>query len=662
LRANDGRIVHELGLGGIDMTGNVSVLQNESLDGRYRLLVDAITDYAIYLLDTGGHVSSWNAGANRFKGYTEDEILGEHFSRFYTPEDREAGVPRRALETAEREGRFEAEGWRVRKGGTRFWAHVIIDAIRDPFGQLVGFAKITRDLSERKVAEEHLKRSQEQFRLLVQGVTDYAIYMLDPEGNVSSWNVGAQRIKGYEPSEIIGQHFSRFYTEEDKADELPRKALETAASEGRFEKEGWRVRKDGTRFWATVIIDAIHADDGALIGYAKVTRDITEKRLAQEALELSQKELFQAQKMEAVGQLTGGVAHDFNNLLMAILGSLEIARKRALNNENVVDLIDNAILGAKRGASLTQRLLAFSRKQELKLEPVDVRDLVTGMAELLQRSIGTTLEISTTFPLALPNVQSDPNQLASAVVNLVVNARDAMPEGGMITIAAGKRSLKKNEIAQIPAGDYVCLSVKDEGEGMDPETLESAMTPFFTTKGVGKGTGLGLPMVQGLMAQSGGGLVLLSKKGEGTTAELWLPLAASVEQPAEEAPTPEHDTTLNRQLTALVVDDDPLVLMNTVLMLEDLGHSVVEASSGDEALQLLSGDIGFDLVITDHSMPKMTGVQLATRIRELGQDLPIVLATGYAELPDGGDLGLPRLPKPFTQKQLGNVLWQVISH
>jgi PAS domain S-box-containing protein len=539
LRANDGRIVHELGLGGIDMTGNASVLQNESLDGRYRLLVDAITDYAIYLLDTGGHVSSWNAGANRFKGYTEDEILGEHFSRFYTPEDREAGVPRRALETAEREGRFEAEGWRVRKGGTRFWAHVIIDAIRDPFGQLVGFAKITRDLSERKVAEEHLKRSQEQFRLLVQGVTDYAIYMLDPEGNVSSWNVGAQRIKGYEPSEIIGQHFSRFYTEEDKADELPRKALETAASEGRFEKEGWRVRKDGTRFWATVIIDAIHADDGALIGYAKVTRDITEKRLAQEALELSQKKLFQAQKMEAVGQLTGGVAHDFNNLLMAILGSLEIARKRALNNENVVDLIDNAILGAKRGASLTQRLLAFSRKQELKLEPVDVRDLVTGMAELLQRSIGTTLEISTTFPLALPNVQSDPNQLASAVVNLVVNARDAMPEGGMITIAAGKRSLKRNEIAQIPAGDYVCLSVKDEGEGMDPETLESAMTPFFTTKGVGKGTGLGLPMVQGLMAQSGGGLVLLSKKGEGTTAELWLPLAASVEQPAEEAPTPE---------------------------------------------------------------------------------------------------------------------------
>jgi PAS domain S-box-containing protein len=662
LRANDGRIVLEPGLGGIDMTGNVSVLQNESLDGRYRLLVDAITDYAIYLLDTSGHVSSWNAGANRFKGYTEDEILGEHFSRFYTPEDREAGVPRRALETAEREGRFEAEGWRGGWGGRGLGAIFIIEAFRDPWGKWGGFAKITRDLSERKVAEEHLKRSQEQFRLLVQGVTDYAIYMLDPEGNVSSWNVGAQRIKGYEPSEIIGQHFSRFYTEEDKADELPRKALETAASEGRFEKEGWRVRKDGTRFWATVIIDAIHADDGALIGYAKVTRDITEKRLAQEALELSQKELFQAQKMEAVGQLTGGVAHDFNNLLMAILGSLEIARKRALNNENVVDLIDNAILGAKRGASLTQRLLAFSRKQELKLEPVDVRDLVTGMAELLQRSIGTTLEISTTFPLALPNVQSDPNQLASAIVNLVVNARDAMPEGGMITIAAGKRSLKKNEIAQIPAGDYVCLSVKDEGEGMDPETLESAMTPFFTTKGVGKGTGLGLPMVQGLMAQSGGGLVLLSKKGEGTTAELWLPLAASVEQPAEEAPTPEQDTTLNRQLTALVVDDDPLVLMNTVLMLEDLGHSVVEASSGDEALQLLSGDIGFDLVITDHSMPKMTGVQLAKRIRELRQDLPIVLATGYAELPDGGDLGLPRLPKPFTQKQLGNLLWQVISH
>jgi PAS domain S-box-containing protein len=405
------------------------------------------------MLDTDGHVSSWNAGAQRFKGYTESEILGEHFSRFYTPEELAAGVPARALATAEAEGRFEAEGWRVRKDGERFWAHVVIDAIRDPHGHLVGFAKITRDLTERKAAEEVLRRSEEQFRLLVQGVTDYAIYMLDPDGRVASWNGGAQRIKGYEPEEIIGEHFSRFYTEDDKAAELPRKALEIAASEGRFEKEGWRLRKDGSRFWASVIIDAIRGDDGTLIGFAKVTRDVTEKRQAQEALERAQHELFQAQKMEAVGQLTGGIAHDFNNLLMAVLGSLEIARKRALEGRDVVSLIDNAITGAKRGASLTQRLLAFSRKQELTLEPVAVPALVSGMTELLQRSIGSAIEITTTFPLALPPVLSDSNQLESALLNLVVNARDAMPEGGIIAISARKHSLRKGQIPELGPGD-----------------------------------------------------------------------------------------------------------------------------------------------------------------------------------------------------------------
>ncbi|MCF6370707.1 hybrid sensor histidine kinase/response regulator [Rhizobium halophilum] len=644
------------------MTANVTELVDHPLNGRYRLLVDAITDYAIYMLDTGGYVSSWNTGANRFKGYTEEEILGEHFSRFYTPEDREAGIPEKALSTAAATGRFEAEGWRVRKDGRRFWAHVIIDAIRDPHGQLLGFAKITRDLSERKHAEETLRKSEEQFRLLVQGVTDYAIYMLDPTGKVSSWNAGAEHIKGYAPDEIIGQHFSRFYTEEDRAIDLPRTALETAAKEGRFEKEGWRVRKDGTRFWANVIIDAIYAEDGSVLGFAKVTRDITEKREAQEALQLAQQELFQAQKMEAVGQLTGGVAHDFNNLLMAILGSLEIARKRALAGQNVIDLIDNAIKGAQRGASLTQRLLAFSRKQELKLEAVDVPDLVRGMAELLQRSLGPTVEISLNFPLKLPLVQSDPNQLASALLNLAVNARDAMTDGGMITIAARRRSLRKREISELKEGDYVCLSVTDEGEGMDAETLEKAMTPFFTTKGIGKGTGLGLPMVQGLMAQSGGKLRLRSTKGEGTTAELWLPLADVVEEPVSEAPQVEQPR-YDRTLTVLAVDDDPLVITNTVLMLQDLGHEVVQAHSGEEALQRLNEDLTFDLVLTDFSMPRMTGAQLAEQIRERMPDLPIVLATGYAELADGSPgAELPRLAKPFSQSELEKALLAAVPY
>jgi PAS domain S-box-containing protein len=461
-----------------------TTLQTPTMDGRYRLLVDAITDYAIYMLDPDGFVSSWNSGAQRSKGYREEEILGEHFSRFYLPEDRDAGLPQKALATAASAGRFESEGWRLRKDGTPYWAHVVIDAIRDPGGQLLGFAKITRDLSERKFAEAELKRSEEQFRLLVQGVTDYAIYMLDPSGNVASWNVGAQRIKGYRPEEIIGRHFSTFYTEEDKAAGLPATALSAAVTEGRFEKEGWRVRNDGSRFWASVIIDAIRDDDGTLLGFAKVTRDITEKRDAQRALEQAREELFQAQKMEAVGQLTGGIAHDFNNLLMAVMGSLEMAHKRALRGENVIPLIENAMKGAQRGASLTQRMLAFSRKQELKLEAVDVVDLVRGMADLFQRSIGPSIKIETSFPLFMPKALSDVNQLENALLNLVVNARDAMPEGGAIVITAKAREIAPGEIPELRTGRYICLSVQDRGEGMDAETLTKAASPFFTTKGV----------------------------------------------------------------------------------------------------------------------------------------------------------------------------------
>ena len=259
-------------------------------DARYRALVDAVIDYAIYMLDPGGIVTTWNSGAQRLKGYLKQEIVGQHFSRFYTDEDRQTGLPQRALATAEREGKFETEGWRIRKDGTRFWAHVIIDPIRDAAQRIVGFAKVTRDLSERKAAEAALKESAEQFRFLVQGVTDYAVYMIDATGRVSSWNSGAQRIKGYRPDEIIGEHFSRFYTEEDRAANEPKRALEKVERNGTFEKEGWRVRKDGTRFWANVVIDPIRGDDGRLLGFAKVTRDITEKRAAQQALEEAREE------------------------------------------------------------------------------------------------------------------------------------------------------------------------------------------------------------------------------------------------------------------------------------------------------------------------------------------------------------------------------------
>jgi PAS domain S-box-containing protein len=623
------------------------------LEGRYRLLVDAITDYAIYMLDPEGHVTSWNAGAQRFKGFTENEILGQHFSRFYTDEDRARGFPQRALRIAAEEGRFESEGWRVRKDGGRFWAHVILDPIRSPRGELIGFAKITRDLTERKLAEAELRRSEEQFRLLVEGVTDYAIYMLDPTGAISSWNLGAERIKGYTRDEVIGHHFSRFYTPEDIALDIPGVALATAAQQGRFETEGWRVRKDGSRFWASVLIDAIHDDTGAIIGFAKITRDITEKRETQRALDRAREELFQAQKMEAVGQLTGGVAHDFNNLLMAILGSLELLRKRVPETPEISRLVNNAIEGVNRGAGLTQRLLAFSRKQDLKMERVDIIDLVRNMTDLLSRSLGPAMVIETRFPLSLPAVQSDPNQLASALLNLAVNARDAMPQGGALTIGAQVATAGKARPKGLRSGNYVCLYVHDSGQGMDPETLEKATTPFFTTKGIGKGTGLGLSMVQGLMEQSGGKLVLHSESGKGTRAELWLPaeeedVAPDIEAPVEE---PQPNPRI-RPRRILLVDDDALILMSAVMMLEDLGHQVREAASGLQALEILAEDRNFDLVVTDHAMPRMTGAELVAVMRERYPDLPVILASGYAELPVGMADEVTRLGKPFTQAQL----------
>ncbi len=619
-------------------------------DERYRLLVEAVTDYAIYMLTPEGIVSSWNAGAQRFKGYQPAEIIGQHFSRFYSEEDRKSGLPQRALETATREGKFEGEGWRVRKDGTRFWANVVVDAIKDPAGNLIGFAKITRDLTERRAAELTLRRSEEQFRLLVQGVTDYAIYLLDTEGRITSWNAGAQRIKGYRPEEIIGSHFSRFYTEEDRATDAPRKALETALREGRFEKEGWRVRKDGERFWANIIIDPIRNDGGELIGFAKVTRDITERRNAQVELERAREALFQSQKMDAIGQLTGGVAHDFNNLLMAIISSLEIVGKRIPDDPRIGSFLDNAMQAAQRGTALTQRMLAFARRQELETGPVDVLALVQGMSDLLKRALGPSVPIELRFPLTLPQARADSNQLEMALLNLAVNARDAMPDGGPITIEAREDRIVEKTDALSP-GRYVCLSVIDAGEGMDEVTMARAVEPFFTTKGVGKGTGLGLPMVHGLAAQFGGRFVLKSKLGEGTTAEIWLPVAempAKTEEIAPEPPEPEA----TRPLAVLAVDDDALVLMNTAAMLQDLGHAVIEAVSGVEALELLRGGQAVDLIITDQAMPRMTGAQLIAAVRAERPGLPVILATGYAELPEGMDATVLRLAKPFRQKDL----------
>lgn len=622
---------------------------------KFELLVQSVTDYAIYMLDPNGIVTSWNPGAQRYKGYTPEEIIGQHFSKFYGEDDRANGLPDRALGIAVTEGRFEAEGWRIRKDGTRFWANVVIDCVRDSTGSLVGFAKITRDLTERREAEEELRRSEERFRLLVQSVTDYAIYMLDPTGHVTSWNAGAERFKGYRAEEIIGQHFSNFYLPEDREACVPERALATALEAGRFEAEGWRQRKDGSRFWASVVIDPVHHENGELMGFAKITRDLTERRKSQEALEQAQQAFFQSQKMEAIGKLTGGVAHDFNNLLAAIIGSVEIVKRKLANGQDATRFLDNVIEAAQRGTTLIQRMLAFARKQEIQLQTVELTALVRGMADLLERTIGSGIAIDTQFPLVLKPVHADPAQLELALMNLVVNARDAMPKGGSILISARLTQVQVEN--GLTSGEYVCLSVTDQGEGMDAETLTKAVDPFFTTKGVGKGTGLGLSMASGMAEQFGGRLTLDSTLGQGTTITLWLPVA---HQSLTAVPTKDgfHHPRKMKALTVLAVDDDDIVLLNTAAMLSDLGHTVLQASSGAQALQILARQ-KVDLLVTDYAMPDMTGSELADAVQAGSSDMRVLVISGYADLPAGVTLRFPRLAKPFRQVDLATAISQI---
>jgi len=500
----------------------------------------------------------------------------------------------------------------------------------------------------------------EQYRLLVDAVIDYAIYMLDAGGHVASWNSGARRLKGYDASDIIGEHFSSFYTDEDRAEGVPQRGLAMAEREGRFENEGWRVRKDGTRFWASVVIDAIRDDEGTLVGFAKVTRDVTERRKAQLDLEQAREALFQSQKMEALGRLTGGIAHDFNNLLTAILGSLELLKQRLpslCSDEDVDRLLDNAAQAGERGAWLTRRMLAFARHEDLELRSVDLAALIRGMTDLLQRSLGPSVAIETRFPLKLSHVQADPHQLELALLNLALNASDAMPEGGPLILSACEETVAA-EGATAP-GRYVCLSVIDSGMGMDEPTLARATEPFFTTKGPGKGTGLGLSMVHGMAEQSGGRLVIESRLGEGTTAKLWLRVAEGDAAPVDAVPASQLEAA-SGALTILAVDDDALVLMSTALMLQGLGHKVLSAASGQEALEILRRGEAVDLIFTDEAMPKMRGSQLAEAVHDQWPDVAVVLATGYAEARPGEDARLPRLEKPFGQADLARVIDHVM--
>jgi PAS domain S-box-containing protein len=618
----------------------------------FKLLIQSIVDYAIYMLDPDGNVTSWNAGAERIKGFKADEIVGKHFSTFYTQEDRKAGMPQKVLETARREGKYAGEGWRVRKDGSRFWASIVVDRINDPSGELIGFAKITRDMTDQREAQEALLDAERHFRILVQGVTDYAIFMLDPDGRVTNWNVGAQRIKGYTPDEIVGEHFSRFYTPEERDAGVPQRALDTARKTGRWEAEGWRVRKDGTRFWASVVLDAIRSDDGTLIGFAKVTRDMTEKREADVRLQESREQLFRSQKMEALGQLTGGLAHDFNNLLTAILGACELGIRNLHHPEKVRKMLEGVKGSAQRGASLTKQLLAFARAQPLQMQQIDLKQFFSDVTTLLRPSLRSNIEVVTEISDLLWPIDADAGALELAILNLAFNARDAMKEGGSLKISAHNQVLEGEPEGL--HGEHVVLKVSDTGSGMSRDVIDRVFEPFFTTKGYGEGTGLGLSQVFGFVKQIGGVITADSEPGHGSTFTLYLP--ASHGSAATKGHANGHHSG-----HVLIVEDDMVVAELAAGMFGELGFESVVTHSAKEALEKLSSGTRPKLIFSDIVMPGgISGLELARKVRDRFPELPILLTTGYSEQVTGNH-GFPVLQKPYEMDGLAGAVGSVLK-
>jgi len=631
-----------------------------------QLWAESTDDHSIFALSPNGVVLTWNPGGERIQGYQPEEIIGQPYSVMFSEADRAAGVPEVALGVATATGRYETEGWRVRRDGTTFWANAVMTALRDSEGRLIGFAKVIRDVSDKRAIHDAVLKSERNFRLLVQGVIDYAIFMLSPDGHITSWNAGARRIKGYSEAEIIGLHFSRFYTPEDVVEGVPFRGLETARREGRFEAEGWRVRRDGSRFFAHVVIDAIY-EDGELVGFAKITRDITERRRAGELLEQTQSALFQAQKMEALGKLTGGVAHDFNNVLQVLRGNLELLESRHGRDHWSAERLGNAIDAVDRGAKLASQLLAFGRQQPLAPVVINPARQLRALDDLLRRALGEMIEIESVVAGGLWNTTVDPHHLENVILNLAINARDAMPDGGKLTLELSNATLDDEYVLAFPdvaAGQYVMLAVTDTGAGMGPEVMERAFDPFFTTKPEGQGTGLGLSMAYGFVKQSGGHIRLYSEIGEGTTIRIYLPRSTGVAVDTRSA-TPgrlKHGTE-----TILVVEDDLKVQSTVVELLSGLGYAVLKANNADQALTIAASGVHIDLLFTDVVMPGvLRSPEMARRAVQMLPGLKVLFTSGYTQnaIVHGGrlDPGVELLSKPYSRQQLASKVRQVLGN
>jgi PAS domain S-box-containing protein len=601
--------------------------------------------------DFAGYFTSINPAWTRLLGWTEAEIKSMHVSTLRHPDDADAAVAARArlaegVPTVRIENRFR------HKDGT--WRTIAWTLTADAGLIYV----IGRHVTAEKQTAEALRASERQFRLLVAGVVDYAIFMLDPNGIVSSWNSGAERIKGYTADEIIGHHFSRFYTERARAAGVPARSLNTALQEGRFEAEGWRMRKNGSLFWASVVIDAIKDERGQLIGFAKITRDITERREAQAALERAQAERAQLQKMEAIGQLTGGVAHDFNNLLMIVSGHIPMIKNAVAQDRKATRAVEAIEIAARRGESLTRQLLTFSRRQTFNPTVVEIGKCIDAIRPVLMSSIGSTVELTNTHAPDVWPVKVDISEFELALVNLTLNARDALSQGGgVISISSKNVRLRADDTPERLEGEFVALTVYDTGSGIPPDIMPKVFDPFFTTKEVNKGTGLGLSQVHGFAHQSGGTVTIKSELGSGTSVTLYLPRAHSTIDKSESASAIDDPGGGK----VLLVEDNPEVAEVTRGMLKRLGYAVHTANDAPTALKLLDLH-AFDLLVSDIVMAgPVDGLGLARMIRKRDPDLAIILVTGYADSAARATTQFTVLRKPYQLEELSRATVRALA-
>jgi len=583
----------------------------------------------------------------RFRG-TLDEFVG-----FIHPDDRAQVME--GIKAALKSGHSYSHEERIIRpdGGVR---HLMSmgEVIRNANGEAQRLLGVCVDVTSRKKAEQALRESEQNFQLLLKGARDYAIYMLDTEGRVRSWNDGAERIKGYTADEVVGRHFRIFLPEEVRATDMADQALIAAARDGQFEADAWLVRKDGTRFYASVVMDAIRNEAGDLLGFAKLVRDITDQREAQMALAQAHEQMTQAQKMEALGQLTGGIAHDFNNLLMIVSGYAQILQGRVKEpkDKQAVEAIRSA---TNRGEKLTRQLLAFSRRQQLMPVIVDLRQRVDSVRDMLAPSLRGNIELICDIEDKIWPVEVDLGELELALVNIAVNARDAMPDGGNITLTARNMVLKPGSAAGALEGDFVALAIIDTGSGMSQDVLARVFEPFYTTKPVGKGTGLGLSQVHGFASQSGGAATVSSEVGKGTVVTIYMPRSrAEVTADVEEI---EEEEIEDARGTVLLVEDSREVADVTSTLFEQLGYRVVRSENASEALRHLQQGIHFDLLFSDIVMPgPMNGLSLAQACRENFPDIPVLLTSGYSDAVQLADGQFDILRKPFEISQLEHAI------